>query len=59
MKLATFSAHGRTRTGVVIDDQIVALSAAAPHLPTEMVTFLGAGRGGHNRADRHQREFRD
>ncbi len=43
MKLGTFTAHGRTGIGAVIDDHMVDLSVAAPHLPTEMVTFLGAG----------------
>ena len=44
MKLATFTHQGRTSIGVVVDESIVDLSAAAPELPREMVVFLGAGR---------------
>ena len=44
MKLATFTHQGRTSIGVVVDESIVDLSAAAPELPREMVAFLGAGR---------------
>jgi 2-keto-4-pentenoate hydratase/2-oxohepta-3-ene-1,7-dioic acid hydratase in catechol pathway len=44
MKLATFRHQGRTCIGVVVDESIVDLSAAAPELPREMVAFLGAGR---------------
>lgn len=44
MKLATFTHQGRTGIGVVSDDSIVDLAAAAPALPREMVAFLGAGR---------------
>ena len=43
MKLATFSHGGTTRIGVVVDDQIVDLAAAAPELPREMTAFLAAG----------------
>jgi 2-keto-4-pentenoate hydratase/2-oxohepta-3-ene-1,7-dioic acid hydratase in catechol pathway len=43
MKLATFSAAGTTRIGVVEGEQIVDLSRAAPGLPTEMAAFLAAG----------------
>lgn len=43
MKLATYSANGRTRIGVVVDDQIIDLSAAAPQLPVDMVGLLSAG----------------
>ena len=43
MKLATFSHNGSTRIGVVVDDQIVDLAAAAPELPREMVALLEAG----------------
>ena len=44
MKLATFTHQGRTGIGVVSDESIVDLAAAAPELPREMVAFLGAGR---------------
>ena len=44
MKLATFTHQGRTGIGVVTDESIVDLTAAAPELPREMVAFLGAGR---------------
>ena len=43
MKLATFTHQGRTGIGVVTDESIVDLAAAAPELPREMVAFLGAG----------------
>jgi len=43
MKLATFVHGGATRIGVVVGDAIVDLSAADPKLPTDMVSFLGAG----------------
>jgi len=43
MKLATFTHAGSTRIGVVQDDRILDLAAAAPDLPTEMVAFLEAG----------------
>jgi len=44
MKLATFTHQGKTGIGVVTDESIVDLAAAAPELPREMVAFLGAGR---------------
>jgi 2-keto-4-pentenoate hydratase/2-oxohepta-3-ene-1,7-dioic acid hydratase in catechol pathway len=44
MKLATFTHQGKTSIGVVTDESIVDLAAAAPELPREMVAFLGAGR---------------
>ena len=44
MKLATFTHQGRTGIGVVTDESIVDLAAAAPELPREMLAFLGAGR---------------
>jgi 2-keto-4-pentenoate hydratase/2-oxohepta-3-ene-1,7-dioic acid hydratase in catechol pathway len=44
MKLATFTHQGRTGIGVVTDESIVDLAAAAPELPREMVAFLSAGR---------------
>jgi 2-keto-4-pentenoate hydratase/2-oxohepta-3-ene-1,7-dioic acid hydratase in catechol pathway len=43
MKLATFTHDGSTRIGVVIDDSIVDLAAAASELPREMIAFLAAG----------------
>jgi 2-keto-4-pentenoate hydratase/2-oxohepta-3-ene-1,7-dioic acid hydratase in catechol pathway len=43
MKLATFTHAGSTRIGVVVDDEIVDLAAAAPDLPRDMVAFLAAG----------------
>ncbi len=43
MKLATFTHQGRTRIGVVQQDGILDLSAAAPALPQEMRAFLEAG----------------
>jgi 2-keto-4-pentenoate hydratase/2-oxohepta-3-ene-1,7-dioic acid hydratase in catechol pathway len=43
MKLCTFSDAGARRVGVVIDDGVVDLSAAAPELPREMVALLAAG----------------
>ncbi len=50
MKLATFTHGGNTRIGVVADDSMVDLSAAAPELPREMVAFLEAGAGALERA---------
>lgn len=43
MKLATFTASGRTRIGIVVDEEIVDLAAHAPELPTEMTAFLESG----------------
>jgi 2-keto-4-pentenoate hydratase/2-oxohepta-3-ene-1,7-dioic acid hydratase in catechol pathway len=43
MKLATFSQGGTMRIGVVLDNGIVDLSAAASDLPREMTAFLVAG----------------
>src|SRR5882757_11410684 len=42
MKLATFTASGRTRIGVVENGEIVDLTADA-RLPVEMIRFLAAG----------------
>ena len=36
MKLATFTWSGATRTGVVVDEEIVDLSTAAPDLPSQI-----------------------
>jgi len=43
MKLCTFTHAGATRPGVVLDDAVVDLSAAAPELPREMCALLAAG----------------
>jgi 2-keto-4-pentenoate hydratase/2-oxohepta-3-ene-1,7-dioic acid hydratase in catechol pathway len=43
MKVATFTHAGTTRLGVVVEDQIVDLAAAAPDLPREMTALLAAG----------------
>ena len=43
MRLAHFSHDGRSRLGVVVDDQVNDLAASAPDLPTEPVAFLAAG----------------
>jgi 2-keto-4-pentenoate hydratase/2-oxohepta-3-ene-1,7-dioic acid hydratase in catechol pathway len=43
MKLCTFTHDGSTRIGVVTDDGIVDLAAAAPDLPREMTALLAAG----------------
>jgi len=50
MKLITFSHGGATRIGVVVDDNVVDLSAAAPELPREMAAFLGEGSAATERA---------
>src|ERR1700746_484548 len=50
MKLATFTHQGNTRIGVVVDDTIVDLAAAAPELPREMSGLLAAGAGAMDRA---------
>jgi 2-keto-4-pentenoate hydratase/2-oxohepta-3-ene-1,7-dioic acid hydratase in catechol pathway len=43
MKLCTFLQEGSARIGVVTDDGVVDLSAAAPELPREMSVLLSAG----------------
>lgn len=43
MRLAHFSHDGRSRLGVVVDDQVNDLAASAPDLPTEPLAFLAAG----------------
>jgi 2-keto-4-pentenoate hydratase/2-oxohepta-3-ene-1,7-dioic acid hydratase in catechol pathway len=50
MKLVTFSHGGATRIGLVVDDNVVDLSAAAPELPREMAAFLGEGKAAMERA---------
>jgi 2-keto-4-pentenoate hydratase/2-oxohepta-3-ene-1,7-dioic acid hydratase in catechol pathway len=49
MKLATFTQHGSTRVGVVVENSIVDLAAAAPELPRDMCGLLGAGSGAMDR----------
>lgn len=43
MKLVTFTHKGATHIGVVVDDAIVDLNAAAPDLPKDMLSFIDAG----------------
>ena len=43
MKIATFTHRGATRLGVVTDGEIVDLAAAAPGLPTDLVSLFAAG----------------
>ncbi len=50
MKLATFTHDGATRIGVVVDDSIVDLAAAAPELPRDMTAFIVAGARAAERA---------
>jgi len=50
MKLATFTAGGVTRIGVVRDGGIADLSVAAPELPRDMTDFLRAGDAALKRA---------
>ncbi|UCE85349.1 MAG: fumarylacetoacetate hydrolase family protein [Deltaproteobacteria bacterium] len=65
MKLATFSAGGDTRIGVVVDAEIVDLAAAVPELPREMCALLAAGGGALEAArraaesDRHRLPLSD
>jgi len=40
MKLVTFTHQGTTRVGVVVEDTVTDLAAAAPELPREMIAFL-------------------
>lgn len=56
MKLATFTHSGQARVGVVENDQVVDLSAAAPSLPREMVAFLQAGQAALDGASTAVRE---
>jgi 2-keto-4-pentenoate hydratase/2-oxohepta-3-ene-1,7-dioic acid hydratase in catechol pathway len=50
MKLVTFTESGRTRIGAVVDGSITDLSQADPSLPTDMRSFLAAGRAAWDRA---------
>jgi 2-keto-4-pentenoate hydratase/2-oxohepta-3-ene-1,7-dioic acid hydratase in catechol pathway len=43
VKLCTFSHAGARRAGVVVDDAVVDLAAAAPELPRDLVALLAAG----------------
>jgi acylpyruvate hydrolase len=43
VKLATFTSAGRTRIGLVDQNETVDLVAAVPALPQEMCAFLRAG----------------
>lgn len=43
MKLATFTHAGETRIGVVRDDGVIDLAAAAPALPRDVIGLLEAG----------------
>src|SRR5262245_51882740 len=45
MKLATFTADGRSRVGVVLDDEIADVSAGGS-VPADLVTLLTAGDAG-------------
>ena len=42
MKLATFEAGAAVQLGVVVDDRIVSLNAAAPGLPADMIGLIKA-----------------
>jgi 2-keto-4-pentenoate hydratase/2-oxohepta-3-ene-1,7-dioic acid hydratase in catechol pathway len=50
VRLCTFSHAGATGLGVVQDDGVVDLQAAAPELPREMTALLAAGPGALHRA---------
>ncbi len=50
MKLATFTHAGSTRIGVVRGDELVDLSAAAPDLPRDLISFLAQGQRARQRA---------
>ena len=43
MKLCTFEQAGATRVGIVVNEEIVDLAAAAPELPRELTALLAAG----------------
>ena len=51
MRLATFTESGKTRLGVVVDDEIADLQSAAPELPRDMRSFLEAGPEALERAE--------
>jgi 2-keto-4-pentenoate hydratase/2-oxohepta-3-ene-1,7-dioic acid hydratase in catechol pathway len=50
MKLCTFRQAGATGLGVVLEDGVVDLAAAAPELPREMTALLAAGEPALRRA---------
>jgi 2-keto-4-pentenoate hydratase/2-oxohepta-3-ene-1,7-dioic acid hydratase in catechol pathway len=50
MRLCTFSHAGATSFGLVLDDGVVDLAAAAPELPREMIELLAAGDAALRRA---------
>ncbi len=50
MKLVTFEQDGTARIGVLRDQEVIDLQATDPHLPTEMLAFLDAGREATDRA---------
>jgi 2-keto-4-pentenoate hydratase/2-oxohepta-3-ene-1,7-dioic acid hydratase in catechol pathway len=52
VKLCTFDHAGAQRTGVVLDDAVVDLAAAAPELPPDLVALLAAGPAALGRAQR-------
>lgn len=52
MKLATFTHHEHTRIGVVREESVIDLAAAAPGLPTDMLALLAAGPGALEHANR-------
>jgi 2-keto-4-pentenoate hydratase/2-oxohepta-3-ene-1,7-dioic acid hydratase in catechol pathway len=43
MKLCTFAQQGALRAGIVLDEEVVDLAAAAPELPRDLVALLAAG----------------
>jgi 2-keto-4-pentenoate hydratase/2-oxohepta-3-ene-1,7-dioic acid hydratase in catechol pathway len=51
MKLARFALNGSTRLGVVLDDEVVDLSVAAPDLPVDMPDLLVLGEEGTRAAE--------
>jgi len=51
MKLCTFVHGGRTGVGVVVEDEVVDLAAAAPELPGDLVGLLTAGDPALRRAE--------
>ena len=50
MKLATFTHAGSTRIGVVREDELIDLAAAAPELPRDLIGFLALGPRARQRA---------
>ncbi len=56
MRIATFNDESGQRIGVVRGDTLVDLSAAAPHLPRDMIGFLKAGDRALEDAEKAARE---